>query len=276
MVGQDRATQRYKPKDNPLEAQLVNRMHQLSKKHPRYGYRRIHALLRKEGFKVNNKRIQRLWAKEGLKVPQKQRKRRRLGSGGACARRRADLPNEVWSYDFCFDVTASGRALKFLAVMDEYTKESLAIKVARQITHRDVIEVIDTLIGERGAPIYIRSDNGPEFIAGKLKEHLADNNIQTLYIEPGSPWENPFVESFIDKFKDELLKGEVFGSLLEAQVLTENYRKEYNQDRPHSTLGYLTPVEFAKRTSLTPLGATPLKVSETKTYNYEILTAGGR
>lgn len=275
-MGQDRSTQRYVPLDKPLEMQLVIRMHQLSKKHPRYGYRRIHALLRKEGFKVNNKRIQRLWAKEGLKVPQKQRKRRRLGSDGACARRRAAGPNEVWSYDFCFDTTASGRTLKFLAVIDEYTKESLAIEVGRRITHQDVIEVIDTLIGERDAPTYIRSDNGPEFIADKLKQHLASNKIKTMYIEPGSPWENPFVESFIDKFKDELLKGEVFDSLLEARVLTENYRKEYNQDRPHSTLGYLTPVEFAKLTPLTPSGATPLQVLRDKTYNYEVLIAGGR
>ncbi len=255
---------------------MVKRMHQLSKKHPRYGYRRIHALLRKEGFKVNNKRIQRLWAKEGLRVPQKQRKRRRLSNDGTCARRRAAEVNEVWSYDFCFDVTASGRVLKFLAVIDEYAKEALAIKVGRRITHQDVIEVIDTLIGERDVPTYIRSDNGPEFIADKLKKHLASNKIKTMYIEPGSPWENPFVESFIDKFKDEFLKGEVLDSLLEARVLTENYRKEYNQDRPHSTLGYLTPVEFAKRTPLTPSGATPLQVLRDKTYNYEVLIAGGR
>lgn len=221
-------------------------MLELVRRHPRYGYRRVTALLRSEGWLVNRKRVYRLWRKEGLKVPQKQRKRRRIGhSGNGIVRRRAEHADHVWCYDFVHDQTADGRTLKFLAIEDEFTRECLAIEVARSLTSRDVIRTLQRLFVQRGVPRGIRSDNGPEFIAQAIRTWLASSGVETLYIEPGAPWENGRAESFHGKLRDELLNAELFTSVLEAKVLTEAYRTEFNQRRPHSALGYRTPAAFA-------------------------------
>jgi putative transposase len=226
----------------------VERMVGLSRQNPRYGYRRVWALLRREGWSVNKKRVHRLWRKEGLKVPHKQRKRRRLlgdVSENGCTRKRAEHKDHLWSYDFVMDRTDDGRRLKMLAVVDEYTRECLSIEAERTITARDVVKVLAKLFEKRGEPALIRSDNGPEFVAKVVKRWLEASGVETLYIEPGSPWENAYSETFIGRFGDELLKREVFASLLEAKVLIEDYRNHYNQRRPHSALGYRTPAEFA-------------------------------
>jgi putative transposase len=228
---------------------LVERMVGLSRENPRYGYRRVWAMLRREGWPVNKKRVHRLWREEGLKVPQKQRKRRRLllegSSENGCKRRRAEHKDHVWSYDFVMDRTQDGKRLKILPVVDEYTRECLAIEVERSITAEEVVAILARLFEERGEPSYLRSDNGPEFVAAAAKHWLEASGVRTLYIEPGSPWENAYGESFNGRFGDELLKREEFGSLLEAKVLVEEYRQHYNGRRPHSALGYRTPSEFA-------------------------------
>jgi putative transposase len=221
-------------------------MKKLARKHPRYGYRRIHALLRREGWRVNRKRVHRLWREENLKIRRRSRKRRRLGtSENGCTRKRAERRNHVWSYDFTLDQTEEGRRLKLMPVVDEFTRECHAIEVERSLTAQEVISTLSYLFRVHGEPEYIRSDNGPEFIATAVKEWLAASGVQTLYIEPGSPWENTYVESFNGKLEDELLGRELFTSLTEAKVLIEQYRLEYNHERPHSSLGYQTPAEFA-------------------------------
>jgi transposase InsO family protein len=218
----------------------------LARAHPRYGYRRITARLRLEGWRVNRKRVQRLWRREGLKVPQKQRKKRRLGcSANGAARRRADHRNQVWSYDFIEDQTADGRKLKILPIVDEFTRECLTIEVERHLTAQEVVETLAFLFELRGAPRYLRSDNGPEFIAKAVRNWLIRSGVNTLYIEPGSPWENPYSESFNSRFRDELLNRELFDTLHEAKVLIEDFRLEYNHRRPHSALGYRTPAAYA-------------------------------
>jgi len=248
VIGQPRSTQRYAARKRDDEKPLVQRMHEHVRRRPRYGYRRVWALLRGDGFRVNVKRVYRLWRKEGLRVPQKQRKRRRLGSSaGGVVRHRAQRRDHVWCYDFVSDQTADGRTLKFLTVEDEYTREALAIEVERSITSREVIETLRYLFEVRGAPEHIRSDNGPEFIARALRTWLAESGVNTLYIEPGAPWENGYNESFNGKFRDELLNGELFTSLTEAKVVTEDHRLDYNHRRPHSSLGYVPPAQFAAR-----------------------------
>jgi transposase InsO family protein len=186
-------------------------------------------------------------------VPDKQRKRRRflLGeSKNGCTRRRAEHKDHVWSYDFVMDLTEDGRKLKMMPVVDEYTRECLSIDVERSITAEDVTETLASLFRRRGGPTFIRSDNGPEFVAKAIKRWLELSGVETLYIEPGSPWENAYSETFISRFSDELLKRELFGDLLEAKVLVEDYREHYNHDRPHSALGYQTPAQFAKTADL--------------------------
>jgi transposase InsO family protein len=218
----------------------------LSEANPRYGYRRVWELLRREGWQVNKKRMHRLWKEQGLKVTQKQHKRRRIGSSeNGCKKRRAEHKDHVWSYDFVMDRTEDGRQLKMLPVVDEYTRECLSIEVERSITAEDVVANLAQLFSERGEPKFIRSDNWPEFIAKAVKGWLEVSGVRTLYIEPGSPWENAYSETFISRFGDELLKREVFSGLLEAKVLVEEYRNHYNHERPHSALGYRTPAEFA-------------------------------
>lgn len=225
---------------------MCDRLVALSRRYPRYGYRRIWALLRRQGWRVNRTRVQRLWRQEGLRVPQAQRKRRCLGSReNGCTRLRAAHKNQVWSYDFLMDQTEDGRRLKLLPVLDEFTREAHAILVKRRITAEDVVGLLASLFRVHGEPAYLRSDNGPEFVATVIKRWLAHAGGTTLYIEPGSPWENAYSESFNSRFEDELLNRENFSSVTEAKVLVEQYRLAYTHVRPHSALGYRTPVEFA-------------------------------
>ena len=246
-VDQPRSTQRYVGRRASGDRPLLERMVVLSKDNPRYGYRRVWALLRREGWPVNKKRIHRLWREEGLKVPEKQRKRRRLSEGASengCTRRRAEQKDHVWSYDFVMDRTENGRRLKMMPIVDEYTRECLSVEVERSITAEGVVATLGRLFRQRGEPTFIRSDNGPEFIAEAVKHWLELSEVQTLYVEPGSPWENAYSETFISRLGDELLKREMFTSLPEAKVLVEEHRSYYNHKRPHSALGYRTPVEF--------------------------------
>ncbi len=221
---------------------IRSRVIDLAKKHGRYGYRRIWALLKAEGFHVNVKRIYRIWRQEGLKVPSKQPKKARLWlNDGSCIRLRPEYRDHVWSYDFVEDKTHDGRKLRMLNVIDEYTRECIAIRVRRKLNSKDVLMVLSKLFIQRGMPDYVRSDNGAEFIAKRLRKWFADTQVKTLYIAPGSPWENGYCESFNGKLQDELLKGEVFYTLKEAQILIERWRIEYNTIRPHSSLGYRPP-----------------------------------
>lgn len=191
---------------------------------------------------MNHKRVERVWRQEGLKVPAKQPKRGRLWlNDGSCLRLKPEFPNHVWSYDFMLDRTHDGRAFRILNVIDEFTRESLAVKVERHLGHEEVQECLTQLFCERGVPVHLRSDNGPEFIANALREWLTRLSVKPLFIEPGSPWENGYVESFNGKMRDELLNGEIFYTLQEAQILIERWRKEYNHFRPHSSLGYRPP-----------------------------------
>ncbi len=246
VVGQPRSTQRYGAQRRRNEPEVVRRMHELVRAHPRYGYRRIWALLRSDGWRVNRKRVWRLWRKEGFKVPQRQRKKRRLGqSENGIVRFRPQHPDHVWAWDFIHDRDAQGRPLKWLGLVDEYTRECLALEVERSLTAWDVVDVMRQVVWGRRAPRHLRSDNGPEFIAAALQAWLASAEIGTLYIAPASPWENGYAESFFSRLRDELLNAEVFADLREAQALAAGWRTEYNQRRPHSSLGYLTPAAFA-------------------------------
>jgi putative transposase len=248
VLGQARTTQRHRPKPALDEERLVTQMIELATRYGRYGYRRITGLLRWDGWRVNHKRIERLWRREGLKVPKKQPKRGRLWLGdGSCIRLRAEHRNHVWAYDFVADRTRDGRPLKMLTIVDEYTRECLAIEVGRHMKSLDVLQVLADLFVTHGTPEYIRSDNGPEFTAGLIREWLSRVEVDTLFIEPGSPWENGYVESFNGKFRDELLNLEIFYTLQEAKVLIERWRKEYNTIRPHSSLGYRPPAPEAIR-----------------------------
>jgi len=226
---------------------LTKRIHELAERHPRFGYRQITALLRQDGCPVNPKRVHRLWKQAGLQVPRRRlRKRRRLGtSENGCTRLKATYTNHVWSYDFLYDRTEDGRQLKIMPVVDEYTRECLAIVVGRSITAQDVVCEMDKLFALRGQPGNVRSDNGPEFIAEAVKAHLQDLDVDTRYIKPGAPWQNGFVESFNSRLRDELLDRELFTTVLEARVLCEQYRRFYNEGRPHSALDYKTPVAYA-------------------------------
>lgn len=242
VFGQSRSTQRYIPVVHEEEVQLKKRIIELATKYGRYGYRRITALLWQEGWKMNHKRVERIWRQEGLKVPQKQPKKKRLWlNDGSCVRLRPVRKDHVWSYDMMMARTHNGRAFRILTIMDEYTRESLCIKVARNITAEDVMNQLSDLFIRRGVPEHIRSDNAPEFTAKAIRKWLNDLKVKTLYIEPGSPWENGYIESFNGKLRDELLNGEIFMALFEAQVLTENWRRQYNHIRPHSALGYRPP-----------------------------------
>jgi transposase InsO family protein len=218
----------------------------LSQKHPRYGYRRITALLRREGQEVNGKRVQRVRRMEGLQVSKKQRRMRRVGESTA-QRQRALHRGHVWSWDFVEDQTEHGTRFRVLTLLDEYTRECLAVHVAWSIRAVDVITVVESAMERFGVPTHLRSDNGPEFIAYAIQDWLKDKGVKTIYITPGSPWENAYIESFHDKLRDECLNRELFGSLLEARIIIEQWRVEYNGLRPHSALGYQTPDEFAAR-----------------------------
>jgi transposase InsO family protein len=248
VLGQARNTQRRKARVADDEPQLVKRIVWMASEYGRYGYRRITALLRAEGWWVNHKRVERIWRQEGLKVPAKQPKRRRLWLGdGSCIRLRPTHRNHVWSYDFVMDRTADGRSFRMLTIVDEFTRECLAIDVARKLTSEDVLERLSDLFVRKGVPDHIRSDNGSEFTAKRVGEWLERVGVKTLYIEPGSPWENGYVESFNGKLRDELLAREVFDTLLEAKVLIERWRRGYNTLRPHSSLGYRPPAPESRR-----------------------------
>jgi len=245
ILGQGRSSQRYQPKDDSATRALVERMRELSARRPRFGQDRITALLRKDTV-VNHKRVERLWRQEGLQVPRKRRKRRYSGvKDNSSSRVPALHKDHVWSYDFVSDQTEDGRRLKFLAVVDEWTRECLALEVERRLTAREVREVLEYLFLVRGRPQYLRSDNGPEFVARSLRRWLEGSGVGPLFIEPGSPWENAYVESFNGKLRDELLNLELFLSLEEAKYVADRWRLDYNHHRPHSGLNWLTPAAFA-------------------------------
>ena len=261
VLRQPRSTQRRHPKVTDDEKRLVSRMIELATEYGRYGYRRITALLCREGWRVNHKRVERLWRREGLKVPQRQPKRRRLWfNDGSCVRRRPEHRDHVWSYDFVQTRTHNGRPVRLLTLIDEYTRECLAIDVARGLKSEDVLERLAELFIQRGTPDYIRSDNGAEFTAKAVRAWLGRVGVRTLYIEPGSPWENGYIESFNGKLRDELLNGEIFDTLLEAQVLIERWRIDYNTKRPHSSLGYRPPAPETVQIEPPGSGATPLRL----------------
>lgn len=235
------------------DERLISRVTELASEYGRYGYRRITALMRQEGWAVNHKRVERIWRQEGLKVPQKQPKRGRLWlADGSCIRLRPLHRDHVWSYDFLLERTADGRAFRILSILDEYTRECLAVTVARHLTTQEVIDQLFSLFLFRGLPEHIRSDNGPEFTAKAIRQWLEHLGVKTLFIEPGSPWENGYIESFNGKLRDELLNREVFTTLLEAKVLIEQWRKQYNRVRPHSSLGYRPPAPEAIGPALMP------------------------
>ncbi len=226
---------------------MRGRLRELSRERPRWGYRRAHARLLEEGWSLNRKRVQRLWREEGLRVPARRRKRRRLGTSTVPAERlRAERPDEVWALDFQFDQTSDGRILKLLHVVDEHTREALAVRCERRIDSDAAVAVLESLVAARGrAPEHIRCDNGPELTANALRDWCRFSATATSYIEPGSPWQNPYVESFGSRVREELLSQELFATLAEAQVLVEDWRTDYNTRRPHSALGMMAPARFA-------------------------------
>jgi putative transposase len=273
VIGQPRATQRRRPIIGDDEEALTAAIIRLATTYGRYGYRRITALLRTEGWRVNLKRVYRIWRREGLKVPQKQPKRGRLWlSDGSCIRLRPERPGHVWCYDFVQDQTQDGRAFRMLTVVDEFTRQCLAIVTARKLKSDDVLHCLTELFTIHGPPEHIRSDNGSEFTAKAVHLWLGRIGVQTLYIEPGSPWENGYNESFNSKLRDELLNGEIFTTLREAQVLIERWRRHYNTVRPHSSLGYRPP---APETILPPafeLSYASLRPAQTLALERRILT----
>jgi putative transposase len=248
LVGQHRSTQRLRLVESDRDRALREALRRLSRAHPRWGYRRAHAQLLQQGWRVNRKAIQRLWREEGLRVPAHRRKRQRLGTSTTPADRlAAEHPDHVWALDYQFDQTEDGRRLKLLNVVDEHTREALTIEVARRIDADATVRALDRLVTDRGTvPRFIRCDNGPELTANALRDWCRFSGAGTSYIDPGSPWQNPYVESFGGRLRDELLAVEAFTTLLEAQVLVEDWRIEYNTVRPHSALGYLTPTDYAK------------------------------
>jgi len=246
VVSQPRMTQRYKTKQPDKDKALTAEINGLARRYKRYGYRMITAKLRQYGWIINHKRVQRIWQKEGLQVPYRRKfKKARGSSKNSCSVEKAEYPNHVWTYDFISDQTEKGGRLKLLTVLDEFTRESLAIEASDSIRARDVIAVLEYLFMIRGVPKFIRSDNGTEFIADAVKNWLKGNHVETLYIAPGSPWENGYIESFNGRLRDDLLNRELFYSVKEAKVMVESWRLEYNNHRPHSSLGYMTPVTYA-------------------------------
>lgn len=256
VVGQHRSTERYQPKRAEDDAALRAELRRFSARRPRWGYRRAHHHLREQGWDVNRKRVQRLWREEGLRVAVRRRKRRRLGESTVPAQRlRAERPDQVWAFDFQFDQTADGRVIKLLNVVDEFTREALVMLVERGIDADRTVEVLERLVAERGVPECLRCDNGPEMTAHALQDWCVLSQTATAYIEPGSPWQNPYVESFHSRVRDELLDVEEFSCLAEARVVIEDWRQDYNQRRPHSALGMRSPAAFAAslRTGAAPV-----------------------
>ncbi len=245
LAGQHRSTQRHEPPAPSVDdAGLRARLREIAKRKPRWGYRRAHGQLRQDGHVINRKRVQRLWREEGLRVPQKTRKRRRIGDPDA-KHLRAERPNQLWAMDYQYDQTADGRMLRLLNIVDEFTREALAMHVDRSITAEQTVSVLEDLVAARGAPENLRCDNGPELTANALRDWCASATVRTSYIEPGAPWQNPFAESFNARVRDELLNLEEFLCLQEARVLAADWRIAYNAEHLHSSLGYRSPAAFA-------------------------------
>ena len=260
LLGQWRGTQRYQSIPRADEDALTAAVIALASQYGRYGYKKIAALLQIAGWKVSRDRVERIWQREGLKVPKKQKPRRRLWlTDGSCIRLRPEHANHVWSYDFVSARTHEGRKLRILSLIDEYTRECLALRVARRLNSRDVMETLSDVMLGRGVPQHIRSDNGPEFVAKPLRQWLASLGTGPLYIEPGSPWENGYCESFNGRLRDECLNGEIFYSLKEAQIVIGQWRNQYNTVRPHAALGYRPPAPGAYIPVLNP-GSRPQMV----------------
>jgi putative transposase len=246
VTGQHRSTERYEPKRAEDDAVLRGQLRQISAERPRWGYRRAHHRLGELGWEVNRKRVQRVWREEGLRVPQKRRKRRRLGDSTVPASRLfAERPGQVWALDYQVDQTADGRVIRLLNVVDEFTREALEMLVARSIDADTTVAALERLAAQRGAPEHLRMDNGPELTAHALRDWCRFSNAGSAYIDPGSPWQNAYVESFHSRVRDELLDVEEFSCLAEAQVLIADWRQDYNWHRPHSALGMLAPAVFA-------------------------------
>jgi transposase InsO family protein len=268
---QARSTQRYKLKKPQKDKLVIKEILSLHVKHPRYGYRRITIKLREKDWVINFKRVYRLWCQEGLKVPRRQCKKFRDGSGdNACHRKRPEHYNHIWSYDFVTERLENGRKVRMLVVIDEFTRECLALDVARSFKGRDVIEVVRYLFAVRGCPDYIRSDNGPEFISNAVKKFLKRSDVDTLYIEPGSPWENGYIESFNSKLRDELLNRELFLHIDELRYVADRWRMDYNHYRPHSSLGYMAPAAYASR--CLEQGSATLRLAQDKENTCDILS----
>jgi len=247
LVNQPRGTQRYQPTQREDEDQLTQAIISLASQYGRYGYRRITALLKRDGWQVGKDRVERIWRREGLKVPRKQKARGRLWlNDGSCVRLRPEHANHVWSYNFVSAKTHDGRTVRMLNLIDEHSRECLLIRAERRWSSAKVIEALADVMVAKGIPEYIRSDNGPEFVAKELRKWLAETGAKTLYIEPGSPWENGYCESFNSKLRDEFLNGEIFYSMKELRVLAECWRVHYNTVRPHSSLGYRPPAPVAR------------------------------
>ena len=244
LVGIARATQRYQRTQHKAERELVAAVREYAQRYPQYGYRMITALLQQAGYGVNHKRIERIWRQEGLQQPTRNVYKRRYGQGGD-VKQRASYINHVWSYDFTVDRTENGQQIRILAVLDEFTRQCLMLYTNTSISSHQVIDILQWLVMLHGTPVHIRSDNGPEFVAHRVKAWLAQQGSQTIYIEPGHPWENPFIERFIGTLKYDCLNRYLFDTLTEAQELLDNWRTQYNTYRPHSALGYLTPDAYA-------------------------------
>jgi transposase InsO family protein len=270
VLGQPRTTQRYESKRAEQDKALLAEMRAIAAKRPCWGSPQVYEALRRRGMEVNHKRVERLWREHGMQVPKKRQKRLRLSLGGSensCVRRRPEHPNHIWSYDFVTDSTERGRQLRMLCVLDEFTRESLAIEVQRSFTARQVLDVLGYLFAVRGAPEHIRSDNGPEFVAKSVRRWLDRAGVGTLYVAKSSPWENGYVESFNSRFRQELLDRELFLGLEDARWCVDRWRLDYNHHRPHSSLGYVPPAVFAARwppsapgpASATPQQAPPLR-----------------
>jgi transposase InsO family protein len=252
LVGISRSSARYSPKPRPEETAFKEQVRQLANQHPNYGYRRMTVILQREGSYVNHKRVQRIWQAQGLQLPRKKPRKRRCGPRGEVIHK-AQYRNHVWSYDFLEEHTVRGKRLRILAVIDEFTRECLALLVDRSITSNEVVDLLEWLFLVYGKPQHIRSDNGPELIAHNVQSWLAEQGCNTIYISPGSPWENAYIESFIGKFRKECVDRYLFYTLKETRSIIEDWRQENNHYRPHSSLGYLPPSAFAAQQPQTPL-----------------------